>query len=161
MAGMDVEPDGRAAVDAGPGAARGADPAEGHPDPLKVWAAVRRDLGLSLGKWIAQAGHAFGNLFLDAWAARPDLMRAYLRGRTPGSAVDAGQPKVTVGVRNEARLRRVLREAQAAGIPCLAVVDEGKSEVAPGTMTMVVFGPARRSELPPYLADLNMLDPAG
>jgi len=124
---------------------------------LKMWIAVRTDIRLSLGKGMTQAGHGYGNLFELARAALPEKMAAYAGAASDGGLVDTGQAKITVAVKNEAALRRVHQEALAAGIPAILVEDEGRSEVEPGTPTVVAFGPALRDDLPKYLRGLQQL----
>lgn len=126
-------------------------------DELRMWVAVRTDLGISLGKMVAQACHCMCNLFADVMLADPELMRAYVRGREAGRPVSFGQAKIALRARNEHMLRRALAEARAAGIPCLEVEDEGRTEIPAGTLTAIAFGPAREGDLPGYLKGLRKL----
>ena len=126
---------------------------------LKMWAVLADDTPLSLGKAVAMAGHAYGNLFEDARASHPELMAAYTGRRAPGEPVTQGQAKITVRAKNRAALLRAYDEAVAAGLPAMLVRDEGRSEVEPGTPVIVVFGPARRDDLPKFLYKLQRLDP--
>lgn len=66
------------------------------------------------GKLAAQAGHAFVDSLL---AAPPSLLAAY---RAPGHGT-----KVTLCARNLHELTRALHEAEAAGLPCALITDEG------------------------------------
>lgn len=115
---------------------------------LKMWLAVRSDLPLSRGKLAVQAMHAAGWLHLIVAQDKPDLMRAYIEGATP---------KVAVSVDSGAALDRVEHEAKAAGIPCFVVADAGRTEIASGTRTVCMFGPAYRDDLPDYLRRLRLL----
>lgn len=115
---------------------------------FKMWLVIRTDLPLSQGKMGAQVGHAFGRLYMEAAKLRPGIFEAYLTDN---------EPKITVKVSDEAKLRRVEMEAKAAGIPCQLIRDAGRSEVAPNTPTVCAFGPAYRDDLPPYLRRLQVL----
>lgn len=119
-----------------------------EPRELKMWLAIRTDLTLSKGKLAVQAMHAAGWLHILAFNDFPELMQEYMGQATP---------KICVKAKNLHALERIEREAVAAGIPCYTVADAGRSEVAPGTKTVCMFGPAYRDELPKYLRELNML----
>lgn len=113
-----------------------------------MWLAVRSDLALSHGKLATQAGHAFQHLTIVALERIPAVMAAYLAAATP---------KITVRADNEAALRRIEAEAMRAGVPAYLVCDAGRTEIEPGTPTVVAFGPAYREDLPPYLKRLRLL----
>jgi PTH2 family peptidyl-tRNA hydrolase len=126
---------------------------------LKMWLVVRGDiqigfdptpvgLAMSLGKYGAQVGHAFGRLYTQSITEKPEVHRAYL---------ETNEPKVTVKVKNEAALIRVEEEARALGIPCQLIRDAGRSELPPNTATVCAFGPARREEIGGYLKRLQLL----
>lgn len=126
---------------------------------LKMWLVVRGDiqigfepppqgLAMSLGKYGAQVGHAFGRLYTQSMVEKPDMHAAYL---------EANEPKITVKVKNEAALVRVEEEARALGIPCQLIRDAGRSELPPNTATVCAFGPARREEIGGYLKRLQLL----
>lgn len=115
---------------------------------LKMWLVVRRDIPMSRGKVLAQAGHAYGQLYRYLTLMQPGLMMAYL---------ECNQPKVTVTARDEARLAQVARTCAAAGIPHILVCDAGRSELEPNTPTVVAFGPCLRDELPSVLARLQLM----
>lgn len=118
----------------------------GEREELKMWLAVRTDLSMSPGKLAIQSGHAFGALYcLEFGSAK---MTEYLNSATP---------KIAVRVKSESELNRVLDVAHAVGISAYRVVDAGRSELEPGTPTVVAFGPARRSELPSFLRRLQLL----
>jgi PTH2 family peptidyl-tRNA hydrolase len=115
---------------------------------LKMWLAVRTDLGMSIGKACAQAGHAFGHLHLVAQKQQPEIFSKYLEDATP---------KITVRADSETALRRVHEEARQAGIPTYIIHDAGRSELEPNTATVCAFGPAYHDELPAFLKRLRLL----
>ena len=117
---------------------------------LKMWLAVRRDVTMSLGKAMAQSGHAFGRLYLSASREAPEAFAEYLA---------ENETKITVRAKSEAGLLRVEREARAAGIPCQLVRDAGHTELPPNTATVCAFGPARYRDLPKYLQELRRWEP--
>lgn len=115
---------------------------------LRLWLAVRVDLGMSPGKIAAQAMHAAFGLRGYLTDNKPSLLSAYEEGAST---------KICVRVRSLTELERVCLEADVAKIPYHAVSDAGRSEIAPGTMTVCLFGPAYRDELPPFLRRLQVL----
>lgn len=69
------------------------------------------------GKLAAQAGHAYTDALFDCLDRDPATAQRYRRGH--------GGSKVTLKAKNEFALRRALREAQEAGLPCALVTDSG------------------------------------
>lgn len=118
------------------------------PRELKMWLAVRTDLPISKGKLAVQAMHAAGWLHLIVARDNPALMEAYMADATP---------KICVRVKSQAQLERVVREADAAGVPRYIVTDAGRSEIPAGTQTVCLFGPAYRDELPKFLDGLQVM----
>jgi len=115
---------------------------------LRLWLAVRVDLGMSVGKIAAQAMHAAFGLHDYLIDRKPEVLRAY---------EDGAHTKICVKVNSLADLERVEREAEIANIPCHVVSDAGRSEIDPGTKTVCLFGPAYRDELPPFLRRLQVM----
>ena len=120
----------------------------GEPRELKMWLAVRCDLDLSGGKLATQAGHAYQWLTIYAMQKAPEMLRDYLH---------MASPKIAVRVDSERELQRVQSEAEKADIPFYTVHDAGRTELEPGTATVVAFGPAYRDDLPPFLKRLQLL----
>jgi PTH2 family peptidyl-tRNA hydrolase len=119
-----------------------------EPRELKMWLAVRCDLDLSAGKLATQAGHAY------QWLHDPrDAEKPWCTAGLPRY----GSPKIAVRVDSERELQRVQSEAEKAGIPYYTVNDAGRTELEPGTTTVVAFGPAYRDELPPFLRRSQLL----
>ncbi len=116
---------------------------------LKMWLAIRTDLGMSPGKIAVQAAHAASDLLLRGQGKQQAVLAEYLRGPTT---------KIAVRVDSETTLRRVASEAQAANIPWRIVSDAGRSEIAPGTLTVCAFGPAYRADLPSMLKRLQLFE---
>lgn len=114
-----------------------------------MWLAIRTDLGMSPGKIAVQAAHAASHLQMKAQYKSYALLMDYLRGPTT---------KVAVRVDSELALRRVASEAEAAGVLWYVVRDAGRSEVAPGSLTVCAFGPAYRAYLPAYLKRLQLFE---
>lgn len=102
---------------------------------LKMVFAVRSDLGMSKGKIAAQVGHATLACYRRA-IAEPDSrewVKAWLH---------RAQAKVALKVDSEADMDAVFAAAEAAGLPCEVIEDAGRTEVAPGSRTVLAIGPA-------------------
>lgn len=116
---------------------------------LKMWLAVRKDLTMPPEKLAAQAGHAFSETLMAARDAEPDVVAAY---RATSHA------KIVVWARNLVELERVRVEAIAAGIPCVLIVDEGRTVFGGPTATVCAFGPRFKADLPPFLNRLRLME---
>ena len=103
---------------------------------LKMVIAVRADLGMSKGKVAAQVGHAVLACYRQALRANPEFVKAWLH---------RAQAKVTLKIDDEASMDAVANAARARGITVAVIEDAGRTEVEPGTRTVVGLGPAPRS----------------
>lgn len=102
---------------------------------LKMVICVRTDLEMSKGKVAAQVGHAV----LGAYrvAQRLALPREWAR-----AWLFRAQAKITLKAESEATLDAIAAAATAAGIPWCIIEDAGRTEVEPGTRTVIGVGPA-------------------
>lgn len=116
-------------------------------DPeLKMWAVVRRDLNMSGGKLVPQAGHAFLDCGLQADRALLELYQA------------TSKAKISLRVKSEAQLLRLHGLCVAAGLNTCLVRDAGKTFFdGEPTYTMFAVGPCYRHELPRPVDKLPML----
>jgi PTH2 family peptidyl-tRNA hydrolase len=101
-------------------------------DELKLAIAVRGDVAMSPGKVAAQAAHAAVTAALEAERGQ---LRAWL---------EQGQPKVVLRLRSTDDLEAMLARAHEHAVPVTPIHDAGRTEVQPGTLTVVAFGPAAR-----------------
>ncbi len=105
------------------------------PGELKMVICVRTDLEMSKGKIAAQVGHAV--LGAARVAARLPLASEWLK-----AWLYRAQAKITLKLDNEAMLDAVASAAADAGLPFMIIEDAGRTEVEPGTRTVVGIGPA-------------------
>lgn len=105
---------------------------------LKMVACVRNDLAMSKGKIAAQCGHAF----LGAYrvARRLPLGREWAKAWLSRACA-----KIALKVDSEAALYQIHEAAKAAGLPCMVIEDAGRTEVEPGTRTVLGIGPAPKA----------------
>lgn len=105
--------------------------------PTKQIIVIRSDLKLRRGKEAAQVAHAS-----SMW------MRDYILDE-PVSGVTQEQDawlrsnyrKIVVKATSEQQLRDLYREAQQRNLTAYLVVDDGLTEVPPGTVTALAIGP--------------------
>lgn len=105
---------------------------------LKMVICVRTDLSMSKGKIAAQCGHAVLGAYKIAKRITPEYVKAWEW---------RAQAKITLKVDSEAQMDEIAAAARAAGLPSIVIEDAGRTEVAPGTRTVLGIGPAPRSEM--------------
>ena len=67
-----------------------------------------------------------------------------------------GQAKVCVKVPTEAELLELKRAVSAAGVAAYLVEDAGRTQVAPGSRTVLAVGPAPVKVLDPFTKHLKL-----
>lgn len=97
---------------------------------MKQVIVARTDLDLGPGKLAAQVAHAAVSA---AEAADPADKRDWL---------DSGQQKVVLKVDDLDTLHELFEDASRRGLPAKLVKDAGRTELEPGTTTVVGIGPA-------------------
>jgi peptidyl-tRNA hydrolase len=108
-------------------------------DTLRMYAIIRNDLEMTAGKMASQAGHAFVDTYELCLTTDPERLTAYTG------------TKVVVGAKDETHIRRAYEQAQAAGLPCVLIVDA--HHVMPPhfdgnpIVTALGIGPVRRDEV--------------
>ena len=121
---------------------RGPPPA---PEALTMVLVVREDLGMSKGKVAAQCAHA------ALGGARRADENATERWAEHGETV------VVVAAPDADFLRRARDAAARAGLPYCLVADAGRTEVAPGTETVLAVGPGEVSRVDAITGQLRLL----
>jgi peptidyl-tRNA hydrolase len=115
---------------------------------LKIWIIARKDLTLSRGKFGAQTGHAAGTCMVLSDRRNNSNLNEYL---------SLGQPKITVGVDNEAELIKCVKLCHEEMLVAVLVQDAGRTELDGKTFTVAAVGPCLRSELPKAVKRLQTL----
>jgi PTH2 family peptidyl-tRNA hydrolase len=118
-----------------------------QPSKHKQVLVIRKDLGMDAGKLGAQTAHAMQLALLgDVRPAEGESPKKELSFVLTGAAaawLQADFPKATLEVYSEDELFDIHAKAQAAGLPCSLVVDNGwtvfKNKKTP---TVVGIGPA-------------------
>ncbi|ESO06185.1 hypothetical protein HELRODRAFT_64646, partial [Helobdella robusta] len=104
----------------------------GDSGECKLVLVVRNDLKMGKGKVAAQCSHAavMANEYL--MLNFPELYKEYKYN---------GQPKVVVKCDSEEELLRLAAQARLLRLPVSMVRDAGRTQIAPGSKTVVGIGP--------------------
>ena len=120
------------------------------PTRHKMVMLVREDLGMSVGKVAAQVSHATLHAY-KATVRRPD-------GAAALAAWDAeGEPTIVFKVSDHEELQTLLQQADAKGLVTARIADAGRTEVAPGTVTVGAIGPAPVPNIDEITGRLSLL----
>lgn len=94
---------------------------------------VRMDLKMDKGKIAAQCGHATLEAYRIAKRKCPENV---LMWQT------LGQTKIAIKIPDETHLIQLADEARKLGVPAGVIQDAGRTQVAPGSRTVIGLGPA-------------------
>jgi PTH2 family peptidyl-tRNA hydrolase len=97
---------------------------------------VRTDIGMTKGKAAAQCAHAAIACYESLQKTNPALLKKWRR---------AGQPKITVQAKSQDELLTLQGIAMSLGVTAKSIMDAGRTQLDPGTMTVLGVGPAPRS----------------
>ncbi|XP_053130821.1 peptidyl-tRNA hydrolase 2, mitochondrial [Hemicordylus capensis] len=104
----------------------------GEGGEFKMVIAVRSDLKMGKGKVAAQCSHAAVSAYKQIQRRNPQLLRQWEY---------CGQPKVVVKAPDEETLLQLLNEAQLLGLAVSLIQDAGRTQIAPGSRTVLGIGP--------------------
>lgn len=117
-------------------------------EECKMVLVVRQDLKMEKGKIAAQCGHATLAAYKYTKAKQPDLLHQWER---------RGQAKVVVKAPSEEVFNQVMKDARAQGISVQAIQDAGRTQVKPGSRTVLAIGPAPVSQVDAITRHLKLL----
>lgn len=125
-------------------------------DEVTLYLVVRTDLKLSKGKLVAQTGHGV------QWALRlvethPDLKANPIFSQYLKDWESHSYPKVALKVDSETDFNQLSDTLTQHNIPHVIVTDEGRTEIPPGTHTVIATVPLPRSQTAPALQHLKLL----
>lgn len=106
---------------------------------------ARHDLGMGSGKLAAQVAHGS----ISAYEKTEEAVRREWRG--------GGQQKVVLRADDERTLHELADKARRAGLPFSLVRDAGRTQLDPGTVTVLAIGPAPESDIDPITGNLSLL----
>lgn len=118
------------------------------PFDYKMVIVVRTDLGMSVGKMIAQACHA---AVACSEQAKKTHSKQWARWR------DEGAKKVALEAESFEELKELTRKAEQLDIVYVLIQDAGHTEVAPGTTTCLGLGPDQAQRVDKVTGSLPLL----
>ncbi|MCJ7575003.1 peptidyl-tRNA hydrolase Pth2 [Candidatus Bathyarchaeota archaeon] len=118
------------------------------PFEYKMCIVIRTDLGMSVGKMIAQACHAAVEASEEAKRVNHSAWRRWR---------DEGAKKVALEAEGEEELNELVERAETLDIVAVTIEDRGLTEVPPGTVTALGLGPDLSSRLDKVTSSLPLL----
>lgn len=114
---------------------------------VKLMLVVRDDLGMSVGKIAAQCSHAAVGI-VQKIGSRKGLMQAWEA---------CGQPKIAVKCKDIDELIALAQAAEKLQLPTYVIQDAGRTEVEPGTTTVLAIGPGAADVINQVTGQLKLL----
>eukprot|EP00088_Acartia_fossae_P046801 TRINITY_DN5064_c0_g2_i2.p1 TRINITY_DN5064_c0_g2~~TRINITY_DN5064_c0_g2_i2.p1 ORF type:complete len:180 (-),score=13.60 TRINITY_DN5064_c0_g2_i2:432-971(-) len=99
----------------------------------KMVLVVRNDLKMGKGKAAAQCSHATLAAYKQARRKNPDVLRVWECN---------GQPKITLKCDSEDELMTMLAQARSLNLVSAVIADAGRTQIEPGSKTVLAIGPA-------------------
>ncbi|KAI5624352.1 peptidyl-tRNA hydrolase 2, mitochondrial [Silurus asotus] len=104
----------------------------GESGEFKMVLVVRTDLKMGKGKVAAQCSHAAVSAYKQVKRRNPELLKQWEY---------YGQPKVVLKVPDEDSLLELLSHAREVGLSVSLIQDAGRTQIAPGSRTVLGVGP--------------------
>ncbi|KAL5286704.1 hypothetical protein ACFFRR_007986 [Megaselia abdita] len=117
-------------------------------NPLKMALVVRTDLKMTKGKIAAQCSHAAIMCYQESM---------YENGETLRNWVLTGQPKIVVKVDSLEQMKEIFDRAVKDGVTAKGVMDAGKTQLEPGTETVIGLGPDDAEKIDKIVGHLKLL----
>jgi PTH2 family peptidyl-tRNA hydrolase len=114
-------------------------------DMFKQVLVVRKDLKMEKGKLAAQVAHAS----LEAYK-KADI-------DTINEWEDEGMKKVVLAVNDLIELMKIKDAAKSAGLAYAVIRDAGRTQLEPGTVTVLGIGPAEEQRIDRITKNLKLL----
>ncbi|XP_018427031.1 PREDICTED: peptidyl-tRNA hydrolase 2, mitochondrial [Nanorana parkeri] len=104
----------------------------GESGEFKMVLVVRNDLKMGKGKVAAQCSHAAVSAYKQLIKRNPELLKQWEY---------CGQPKVVLKATDEDALVELLTQAKQLGLAISLIQDAGRTQIAPGSRTVLGVGP--------------------
>ncbi|KAK2078616.1 hypothetical protein QBZ16_003456 [Prototheca wickerhamii] len=117
-------------------------------EPYKMVLVVNDELKMGKGKIGAQCAHAAVAVVERVADSQPHVLDAW---------EENGQAKICLRADSTATLTKLARQAKKAGLPAYLVADAGRTQVAPGSKTVLAIGPGPKSALDAITGTLKLL----
>jgi PTH2 family peptidyl-tRNA hydrolase len=111
-------------------------------EDLKMVFLVREDLKLGAGKIAAQVAHAAVSLYDEICENGKPYYRQALENWN-----EFGAKKIVLRAKDLEDLKSVKAACKKKGIPCSMIADAGRTQIEPGTITVLGIGPEESKKL--------------
>ncbi|PIK53396.1 putative peptidyl-tRNA hydrolase 2, mitochondrial isoform X2 [Apostichopus japonicus] len=119
----------------------------GESGAYKMVLVVRQDLKMGKGKVAAQCSHAAVGCYKRAASEKPDTLKRW---------VNNGQPKVVVKAPDEDTLFSLADHARSLGLVTTLIQDAGRTQIAPGSRTVLGVGPGDAESIDKVTGELKL-----
>ncbi|XP_077401948.1 peptidyl-tRNA hydrolase 2, mitochondrial isoform X2 [Vanacampus margaritifer] len=119
----------------------------GEGGEFKLILAVRTNLKMGKGKVAAQCAHAAVAAFKQVQRRNPELLKMWEY---------CGQPKVVVKAPDEETLIQLMGLAKEMRLPVSLIQDAGRTQIAPGSRTVLAIGPGPAELIDNISGDLKL-----
>ncbi|XP_043482058.1 peptidyl-tRNA hydrolase 2, mitochondrial-like [Leptopilina heterotoma] len=116
----------------------------------KMVIVVRTDIPMGTGKIAAQCAHA-------AVQCCQEVISIKAHKQAFNSWLLLGQPKIVVQIPSEKLLLNLADEAAKAGLPFAVIRDAGRTQLEPGTISVLGIGPAPKESVNKITSSLKLL----
>jgi len=116
-------------------------------EDCKMVLVVRNDLKMGKGKAAAQCSHATLAAYKQARRKCPRWLKIWECN---------GQPKVTLKCDSEDELHSLLAKARSTGLVSAVIADAGRTQIAPGSKTVLAIGPAPADSINEVTGNLKL-----
>jgi len=113
---------------------------------------VRQDLGMGVGKIAAQVGHAVLGAYQNILESQDVKHKEALYNWE-----ENGQAKIVLKIKNKEEMLEVSKKAKQAGLNSYLVADAGRTQIEPGSLTVLAVGPACSADLDPVTGHLRLM----
>lgn len=114
----------------------------------KMTIVVRKDLNMSTGKIAAQVGHAVLNCYKEALLTKSSYVKNW---------ESSGTAKIVLQINSLKELNEIKELAKINKLPFAMIADAGRTEVEPGTITVIAIGPGPVDEVDKVTGKLELL----
>ncbi|KAG0646356.1 putative peptidyl-tRNA hydrolase 2 [Hyphodiscus hymeniophilus] len=118
-------------------------------EECKMVLVVRTDLGMTKGKIGAQCGHATLACYKTISRTDQAILRRWEH---------FGQTKIALQVKNEEELLTLQATARSLGVVAEVIADAGRTQIDPGSLTVLGIGPAPKSVINGITGSLKLLE---
>ncbi|KAG6039715.1 hypothetical protein E4U41_002154 [Claviceps citrina] len=122
-------------------------------EECKLVLVVRTDLGMTKGKIAAQCSHATLACYKALARSNPDTPQARLLKRWERR----GQAKIAVQVKSEKEMTELRWKALDVGLTAEVIQDAGRTQIDPGSLTVLGVGPGPKSLVDQVTGHLKLL----